>query len=116
LCDICARTICDGTEQYATVPDSSAVRPAQSFLDGQRQLTACCAAHLDELIDQYRARPYDEAELWAQIVTRAQRRMGHEADIDDLAFMTGLTIVQLMRALRWQSIWMQWLPDGKCVR
>jgi hypothetical protein len=47
----------------------------------------------------------------ANIVTRAQRHMGHEATDDDLAFMTGLTPVQIMRAMRWQAIWMSWLQD-----
>jgi hypothetical protein len=109
LCDACATVIFDGTEQYAMVSDSSAVHPSSSRSDGWRRLVACNVAHLGELIGQYQVRPYDDDELLAHIVTRAQRHMGHEATDDDLAFMTGLTPVQIMRALRWQAIWMRWL-------
>jgi hypothetical protein len=111
LCDVCAAVICDGTEQYATVPDSSAVHPSPFRSDGWRRLVACSVVHLAELIRWYQGRPYDDDELLAHIVTRAQRHMGHEATDDDLAFMTGLTPVQIMRAMRWQAIWMSWVQD-----
>jgi hypothetical protein len=111
LCDFCAAVISDGTEAYATVPDSSAAHPFSSLLDGQRRLTACCPAHLDQLASQYATRPYDEDELQAHVVARAQRRIGPDATLDDLAFVTGLSVAQVMRAARWQSIWMFWLPD-----
>jgi hypothetical protein len=111
LCDLCATVVRDGTEQYATVPDSSAVHPSSSRSDGWRRLVACSAVHLTELTGRYQARPYDNDELLANILTRAQRHMGHEATDDDLEFMTGLTPVQIMRAMRWQAIWMSWLQD-----
>jgi hypothetical protein len=112
LCDLCAEVVVDGSERYAMAPDSSAVHPSSSALDGMRRLVACSAAHLDELTQQYHVRPYDHDELLAHIVTRAQRRMGHDATLEDLVFITGLTMVQVMRATRWQSIWMHWLQDG----
>jgi hypothetical protein len=112
LCDLCAAVIQDGTEQYATVLDSSAALPTATGVDGERRVVACTSTHLDELTSYYETRPYDEDELLAQIVLRARRRMGHEATLEDLAFMTRLSIVQTMRAMRWTSIWMQWLSDG----
>jgi hypothetical protein len=109
FCDVCAKVVIDGSERYAVAPDSSAVHPSSSALDGMRRLVACSATHMDELTHRYHVRPYDDDELLAHIVTRAQRRLGHDATLEDLAFITGLTIVQIMRATRWQSIWMHWL-------
>jgi hypothetical protein len=94
------------------VPDSSAVHPSSALLDGQRRLTACGAPHLDELIRHYGGRPYDEDELLAHVVTRAQRRLGPEATLDDVAFAIGLSAAQVMRAMRWNSVWLRWLQDS----
>jgi hypothetical protein len=112
LCDVCAAIITDGSEQYATVPDSSAVDPSGPIGDGQRRIVACGPAHLQEMIRYYQNRPYDEEELWARILTRAQRRTVGDTELEDLVYTTGLTMQQLMRAARWQSIWLQWLPSS----
>jgi hypothetical protein len=113
LCDVCAAVIYDGTEHYASMPDSSAVHRSASLSDGQRRIVGCSQAHLEQMIHHYQGRPYDEEELWAHILTRAQRRAAGEADLEDLAFTTGLTMEQLLRATRWQSIWLRWLPPSK---
>lgn len=115
LCDVCGALVHNGSEQYATVADSSAVHPTSSRLDGRRRLTACGRAHLHELISRYTDRPYDEDELLGRIVLRAKHRIGHEATLDDLAFVTGFTIAQVMRAERWSSIWLTWLPEAADV-
>jgi len=101
----------DGSELYATVADSSAVDPYRPALDGQRRLVACGPGHLKQLVDRYRDRPFDDEELWAYILMRAQRCSGPDTDLDDLADITGLTIGQLMRADRWQAVWLQWVPE-----
>jgi hypothetical protein len=113
LCDVCAAVTTDGTEQYATVQDSSAVDlSGRSSSDGQRRIVACGPTHLQEMIRHYQNRPYDEEELWAHILTRAQRHTVGDTELEDLVYTTGLTMVQLMRAARWQSIWLQWLPPS----
>jgi hypothetical protein len=112
LCDVCAAIIYDGTELYATVADSSAVDPSSSLNDGQRRIVGCGPAHLQERIRYYQDRPYDQEELWAHILTRAQRRALGQADLDDLAITTRMTMEQLQRATRWQAIWQQWLPPS----
>ena len=111
LCDLCGAVIRDGSELYATVADSSAVDPYRPALDGQRRLVACGPGHLKQLVDRYRDRPFDDEELWAYILMRAQRCSGPDTDLDDLADITGLTIEQLMRADRWQAVWLQWVPE-----
>jgi hypothetical protein len=120
LCDLCAAVIRDGSELYATVADSSAVDPHRQTPDGQRRLVACTPHHLRELVDWYDGRPFDDEELWAGIVARAQRGVGPDADIDieDLVVMTGLTLQQVMRAGRWQAVWQRWVPerDRRTVR
>jgi hypothetical protein len=109
LCDLCGATTEAGTEEYATVPDSSAVDRCTTHSDGYRRLVACGPAHRDILVRGYLHRPYDEEELWARTLLRAVRLAPYENhDIDDLALMTGLTPVQIMRAQRWQSVWLDW--------
>jgi hypothetical protein len=112
LCDVCATVIRDGSELYATVPDSSAVDPRRPILDGQRRLIACGRAHLHELVEHYRNRPFDENELWAYVLVRTRRITGWEATVDDLITASGLTAEQLASAERWQELWMRWLPDS----
>ena len=114
LCDLCAAVIYDGSEQYATVRDSSAVEPHSSTPDGERQLVACGREHLDELVGIYENRPYDEDELYAYVLLRAARLSPDHHDVEDLAFMTGLGVVEVMRAQRWLSVWSRWLPADRC--
>jgi hypothetical protein len=111
LCDLCAAVIRDGSELYSVVGDSSAVDPDRRVPDGQRRLTACGPAHLRELVDRYRGRPFDEEELWAYMVMRDQRRLGPDTELEDLADTTGLSLQQVMRAIRWQATWLRWVPE-----
>jgi len=110
LCDVCAAVLTDGTELHAVLADSSAV-DARPALDGWRRVVACTPDHLAELVDHYRGRPFDDDELWANVVARAGRRAPWELDIGDVVASTGLTLDQVIRGLRWQSIWHTWLPQ-----
>jgi hypothetical protein len=47
LCDLCGAVIADDSQLYALVPDPD--RPHEVGLAGQRLVTACCRAHLEEL-------------------------------------------------------------------
>jgi hypothetical protein len=110
LCDACGAVVGDGSEQYATVPDSSAVHPRFPLLDGQRRIVACGPGHLDDLVRYYRTRPYDDEELWACQLARAGRTTGDD-DLERLAIVAGLTVEQALRATRWRSVWMRWQPE-----
>jgi hypothetical protein len=110
LCDACGLVIDGGTELRDTVPDSSAVDLARPDLDGWRPVVACGSDHLELLRREYEARPFDYEELWAQIVDRAERREARWClGIDDLVASTGLTLDQLLRAIRWRAIWHKWV-------
>jgi hypothetical protein len=110
LCDLCGALILDGAEVRDVVPDSSAVDLSRPELDGWRPVVACGGDHLELLRRQYEYRPFDHEELWAQIVDRAERREARWCmGIDDLVTSTGLTLDQLLRAIRWRAIWHKWV-------
>lgn len=94
------------------MPDSSAVHPTAALFDGERHLVACTADHLDELVRHYYNRPYDEEELWAHMLMRAARSSPEDPTLEDLAFITGLSVTQVMRGLRWKSIWFRWVSHA----
>jgi hypothetical protein len=110
LCDVCAAVVTDGTELHAMLADSSAVDPRRPVLDGWRRVVACGPDHLAELVDHYRGRPFDDDELCAYVVARAGRRAPWELDLAGVAESSGLTLDQVRRGVRWQSIWHSWLP------
>ncbi|MGP3950796.1 hypothetical protein [Streptomyces sp. 7N604] len=102
LCDLCGVTISNGSEVHALVPDSSVIHARDPDLDGQRFLTACSPRHLEELQEQYRRRPFVNEEQWAGRISRA---LGHHPEglgQEQLAAETGLSPLQIQRALAWQ--------------
>ena len=110
LCDACGVVIDGATAVRDAVPDSSAVDLSRPDLDGWRPVVACGGDHLELLRREYEARPFDYEELWAQIVDRAERREARWCmGIDDLVASTGLTLDQLLRAIRWRAIWHKWV-------
>jgi hypothetical protein len=110
ICDVCGMVVAADDGVRDAVPDSSAVDLAHPELDGWRPVVACGSDHLEELRREYAARPFDYEELWAQIVDRAERREARWCmGIDDLVASTGLTIDQLLRAIRWRAIWHKWV-------
>lgn len=110
LCDLCGTVITTGEEVRDTVPDSSSVDLRRPDLDGQRPVVACGGDHLELLRREYESRPFDHEELWAHIVDRAERRAARWClTIDDLAESTGLSLDQLLRAIRWRAIWHRWV-------
>jgi hypothetical protein len=63
LCDLCGAVISVGSVNYAFVPDSSAIYWHQPRMDGRRMVMACSVEHLDQLTEEYKRRPFVEAEL-----------------------------------------------------
>ncbi|WP_407548071.1 hypothetical protein QOM21_03585 [Streptomyces sp. Pv4-95] len=104
LCDVCGAVITDHSEVHARVPDSSVVHPDDPELDGWRPLTACSAAHLAELRDEYERRPYIDEEQWAGKMSRALDRHPDGLTFEQMAAITGLTRGQLDRAFAWHNL------------
>jgi hypothetical protein len=97
LCDWCGSVISDATEQlYNLVPDSSFVHVSDPRFDGQRLLTACGDEHMRLLVEEYRQRPFIEAEQWACKIHRAvESNPGCRIDDENLVELTGLTVEQI---------------------
>jgi hypothetical protein len=71
-------------------------------LDGQRLVSACTQDHLRQLVEQYQARPFVEAELWAGKVRRAvEDNRDRRIDDDVLVEQTGLTLEQIHAGIAW---------------
>jgi len=104
LCDLCGAVVSDETELYALVPDSSAIHAHDPTFDGHRLVSACTTEHLRELTEQYRRRPFVDAELWAGKVLRAAEGGGGRR-VDDavLVELTGLTIEQIHAGIAWHN-------------
>ena len=104
LCDYCGTVASDKTALYAFVPDSSATHAHAPALDGKRLVTACSEQHLDALADQYRSRPFVEAELWAGKILRAVKdNPGKRIDDALLTELTGLTVEQIHAGITWHN-------------
>lgn len=105
LCDLCGTVISEATELVALVQDSSAVHAHDAAFDGWRLVTACTQEHLRELVEQYRQRPFVEAEQWAGKIMRAVAGShGRRVDDDDvLCELTGLTVQQIHAGVAWHN-------------
>ncbi|MGI5484838.1 hypothetical protein [Streptomyces lavendofoliae] len=109
LCDVCGIAIKEKGERYASVRDSSASGQQDPLLDGRRFVVACSDDHLQQLIEDYKRRPFNDAELWAGRIARAERRHSGEMNADQLAEETGLTPEQIERGISWQTTrFMRW--------
>ncbi|MCX2182670.1 hypothetical protein KV205_19355 [Streptomyces sp. SKN60] len=91
-----------GTAVYGRVRDSSSVHPINPARDGQRVLTCCSAAHLAELQQHYRRRPFVNEELWAMKIDRAMRQHSHRLTNEQLIRETGLNLIQLEASATWR--------------
>ncbi|MFF3911631.1 hypothetical protein ACFYZJ_38170 [Streptomyces sp. NPDC001848] len=113
ICDLCGAVIPTGSiDWYALVRDSSAVHAVESKYDGKRTLVACSREHLAELLEQYKRRPFVDAELWAGKIARVLRRHPEGVSEEDLARDSGLTHVQIQRGVMWQNTEAQrWLEQ-----
>ncbi|MGW5666262.1 hypothetical protein ACWEWG_40710 [Streptomyces sp. NPDC003758] len=81
ICDLCGAVIpADSIDWSALVPDSSAIHTVESNFDGRRMLVACSQEHLEELIEQYKHRPFVDVELWAGKIARVLRRQRPRPD------------------------------------
>jgi hypothetical protein len=102
LCDLCGEHLTPATQVFSLVPDSSTIHPYNADLDGMRRLAACSPAHLGELQQHYRQRPYIKEELWAGKIARALR-LQPDLDEEELAEVTDLNFLQIERSLTWES-------------
>ncbi|NKQ59210.1 hypothetical protein HFP15_40865 [Amycolatopsis sp. K13G38] len=104
LCDFCGTVVSEETELYAFVPDSSAIHGQDAKFDGKRLVSACTDDHLHRLVEQYRRRPFIDAELWAGKVFRAvDSHRGRRIDDDTLVGLTGLTVHQIHAGIAWHN-------------
>ncbi|UKD50823.1 hypothetical protein L3Q65_00575 (plasmid) [Amycolatopsis sp. FU40] len=104
LCDFCGAVVDDDTELYALVPDSSVIHAHDPKFDGKRLVSACTEEHRHRLAEQYRRRPFVDAEQWAGKVLRAvEKNRGRRIDDAVLVELTGLTVDQIHAGVAWHS-------------
>jgi hypothetical protein len=104
LCDLCGTVVSDSTECYALVPDSSSIHAVDPKFDGKRMIVGCSREHLAELVEQYKQRPFVDAELWAGKIGRAIEAHGGRISPEELAEETGLTEAQIELGVLWQNL------------
>ncbi|WP_433860093.1 hypothetical protein [Streptomyces kronopolitis] len=104
LCDLCGVVISDQSEINAVVRDSSVTHAHDAQLDGKRWLTACSREHMAELVEQYKQRPFVDAELWAGKIARAIEAHGGRISSEELAEETGLAQDQIEIGVLWQNL------------
>ncbi|MET8545974.1 hypothetical protein ABZW03_35890 [Kitasatospora sp. NPDC004799] len=103
LCDQCGRVVATADLLGALVPDSSALHPTRSALDGRRLVLACCVEHLAALIVEYRHRPFVSAEQWAGKVCRALADCAEPVPLDVVARPSGLSVRQAVEGVEWHN-------------
>ncbi|MFI5615793.1 hypothetical protein [Amycolatopsis sp. NPDC051903] len=92
------------TALHALVPDSSAIHAHDANFDGVRMVSGCTDEHLQQLVKQYRKRPFVDAELWAGKVQRAVlANTTRRIDDDALVEMTGLAVEQIHAGIDWHN-------------
>ncbi|MGX5185744.1 hypothetical protein ACWKT5_23705 [Streptomyces avermitilis] len=104
LCDLCGAVVADATEWYSVVQDSSVVHSVDPRLDGRRMVVGCSREHLTQLIEQYKDRPFVDAELWAGKISRAIDTHGGRISSEELTAETGLTEAQVKLGVLWQNL------------
>ncbi|MFE4309188.1 hypothetical protein ACFRR6_24425 [Streptomyces sp. NPDC056891] len=104
LCDQCGAVIDDGSELYAVVRDSAVVHAHDPKLDGRRMIVACSREHQRDLEEQYRRRPFIDAELWAGKIYRAMDEHPDGMSEEKLVEETGLTPAQIELGVLWQNL------------
>ena len=99
LCGVCGAVISDRSEVYDLVPDSSAIHVREAMFDGKRMVVACSCAHLQELREKYRDKPFVDEELWTGKIVRSVHAHPEGLDREALARETGLTPEQIEQAI-----------------
>ncbi|MFE6130515.1 hypothetical protein ACFQ6Q_20010 [Streptomyces sp. NPDC056437] len=87
----------------AVVRDSSAIHRHDPWQDGKRRVVACSPEHLEELVERYGRRPFEEAELWAGRIARVTAMHCTGLSPEALARETGLTMSRLELGVLWQN-------------
>jgi hypothetical protein len=103
LCDHCGRIIAGPDVLSALVPDSSALHPTASELDGKRVLLACSVDHLALLVEHYRHRPFVPEEQWAGKVCRALADYEGPVPLSVVARLSGLSERQAEQGVEWHN-------------
>ncbi|AUG81658.1 hypothetical protein CFP65_7053 [Kitasatospora sp. MMS16-BH015] len=103
LCDLCGEIVADEDLLGALVPDSSALHESDPDLDGKRVVTACTAAHLVVLVEQYRDRPFVPEEQWAAKVCRALAEFDEPVTLSLVAELSGLSEQQAQSGVDWHN-------------
>ncbi|MFF6995307.1 hypothetical protein ACFY93_10160 [Streptomyces sp. NPDC008313] len=103
LCDLCGAVVPKDRTVSEYVPDSSSAQPAGDWFDGLRLITACTDAHLEELREHYRRRPFVDEELAAAKIGRALSTSLPGLTMDQLGCRTGLDEPDIRRAIAWHN-------------
>jgi hypothetical protein len=103
LCDLCGALTWDSARWSAVVPDSSSITVDPEF-DGKRLIVGCSRQHLAALAEQYKNRPFVDAELWQGKIARAMQQHPHGVSPEDLAEETGLSLQQIEAGVTWRTI------------
>ncbi|MFF6984507.1 hypothetical protein ACFZAV_44245 [Streptomyces sp. NPDC008343] len=85
------------------MPDSSSITVDPEF-DGKRLIVGCSRQHLAELDEQYKHRPFVDAELWQGKIARAMQRHPDGVSPEGLAEETGLSLQQIEAGVTWRTI------------
>ncbi|MEU6184189.1 hypothetical protein [Streptomyces coeruleorubidus] len=104
LCDWCGAVIEDGSELYAIVWDSSVVHAHDPRYDGARMVVGCAREHLQLVQEQYRQRPFVDAELWAGKIERVLDKHPEGISQEELCRLTGLNPAQIELGVLWQDV------------
>ncbi|MGW1617426.1 hypothetical protein ACWCQZ_50820 [Streptomyces sp. NPDC002285] len=93
----------DSARWSAMVPDSSSITVDPKF-DGTRLIVCCSRQHLAELTEQYKHRPFVDAELWQGKIARAIQHHPDGISPETLAEETGLNLQQIEAGVTWRTI------------
>ncbi|MFD3441660.1 hypothetical protein ACFWU3_29625 [Streptomyces sp. NPDC058685] len=102
-CGLCGVLMPGESVPSAVVRDSSAIHVHDPWLDGRHRVVACSPEHLEELVDRYGRRPFENAELWAGKIARVIATHPTCLSVEELAYETGLTVSQVDLGALWQN-------------
>ncbi|PAZ12913.1 hypothetical protein CLM62_27695 [Streptomyces sp. SA15] len=71
-------------------------------------VVGCTQEHLKELVEQYKRRPFVDAELWAGKIGRAMQQHPDGIDEEDLARETALSPEQIELGVLWHLEFLRW--------
>ena len=73
-------------------------------MDGKRMVVGCTQEHLRELVEQYKRRPFVDAELWVGKIDRVMQQHPEGISEEDLAEATGLDLGQIEAGVMWKNL------------